>query len=641
MGRLTTVLLVPLLGTTFVSASDDPSVVETWLGIEAGDVRYGYCHTRVDRSADGRVRYTVETRTRVNPFGMEPQETRQSIRCEVTSDFHLLSFDCTTEMASGTYRIEGRAEDGALLITEHGGARRSERSVTFADRPIPNVCIVDWLRANRNRTPNTAVTFDTPTGQLDRVTLTRRSSDASRELWEIAHEQGDLRGTIELDAHGELREIRYKTPHVRLIRRPAAEARQITCRTLTGREVLVFPIETALPPADRLTQLTTRLTWRDIPRAQFELIGWQQVVSKHSQKDGNHQAIVQLRTRPLPTIVTDRPSVEPAMARWLAETEYLKPGDPAIRAVVKQVVPSQQGPLAASRTLAEWVHKNIEGRMIAETLSGPEVLERKVGKCTEYATLFGSLARAAGIPTRIALGLHLSGNQWMGHMWNEVYVGEWLPVDASDNRIGGDCRLLKLIHSDTVAGTQALRWALTESLEVEVVSFQRSPAPLANIYTTGIVGNVYTNAEYACRLRCPHEGWHLEQKDTPGVAMIQLAIPGYDAVQIHFVSFPLPEPTSPDALLELRLALFKQRYDAFTLRTSESRTVADRPGHMIRFDRAARAGESGTMRTTEFAWRHETNGYLLNIIAPLDQHDAHIADVEALLEHFEPLSAPG
>ena len=45
--------------------------------------------------------------------------------------------------------------------------------------------------------------------------------------------------------------------------------------------------------------------------------------------------------------------------------------------------------------------------------------------------------------------------QWMGHMWNEVFVGRWVTVDTGYNEIGESQLLLKFIHSDTVGGTQS------------------------------------------------------------------------------------------------------------------------------------------------------------------------------------------
>ena len=61
----------------------------------------------------------------------------------------------------------------------------------------------------------------------------------------------------------------------------------------------------------------------------------------------------------------------------------------------------------------------------------------KKGNCTDFHSLFLSLARAKGIPARFVIGFPLTApdGQVKGyHCWAEFYVkGKgWIPVDASD-----------------------------------------------------------------------------------------------------------------------------------------------------------------------------------------------------------------
>ena len=126
--------------------------------------------------------------------------------------------------------------------------------------------------------------------------------------------------------------------------------------------------------------------------------------------------------------------------------------------------------------------------MIAETLTGPEVLACRKGKCSEYSTLFASLARAVGIPTRIALGERMMPGQWGGHMWNEVYVGRWIPVDASVNEVGTSFALVKLIDHESVEGTQPLRRALPASFGIAIKDHRSKASSLAGKFKTGIAG---------------------------------------------------------------------------------------------------------------------------------------------------------
>ena len=61
----------------------------------------------------------------------------------------------------------------------------------------------------------------------------------------------------------------------------------------------------------------------------------------------------------------------------------------------------------------------------------------KAGNCTDFHSLFMSLARAKNIPARFVIGFPLTaadGNVKGYHCWAEFYVkGKgWIPVDASD-----------------------------------------------------------------------------------------------------------------------------------------------------------------------------------------------------------------
>ncbi len=58
------------------------------------------------------------------------------------------------------------------------------------------------------------------------------------------------------------------------------------------------------------------------------------------------------------------------------------------------------------------------------------------GDCTEYAMLTAAMCRAAGVPSKTALGLIYAdvreGPVFAFHMWTEVWVrGQWVGIDAT------------------------------------------------------------------------------------------------------------------------------------------------------------------------------------------------------------------
>jgi hypothetical protein len=81
--------------------------------------------------------------------------------------------------------------------------------------------------------------------------------------------------------------------------------------------------------------------------------------------------------------------------------------------------------------------------------SAAEVIETGTGDCTEHAVLLAALARARGIPARVATGLIYADRQFLYHMWTEVFVdGRWIPLDGTLARGGIGAAHLKLSHSN-------------------------------------------------------------------------------------------------------------------------------------------------------------------------------------------------
>ncbi len=277
------------------------------------------------------------------------------------------------------------------------------------------------------------------------------------------------------------------------------------------------------------------------------------------------------------------------------------------------------------------------GTLIPETLSGPEVLQCRKGKCSEFSTLFGSLARSLDIPTRIVLGDRMINGRWIGHMWNEVYVGRWITVDATTNEVGNVPALLKFVHADSVGGTQSLRWELTQSLDVSIAEFTMNTSKSKLALKTGIKGNVYTNADFRCRVAGLSENWKIVDKSKPGRVILRIQIPDHDDVQIHFVAYSLPLAYDAAVIIGLRHSRFSVIYKEYKVLQKKEQELNGRKWQTLQFTRDPLKTEQGRMKTTEYIWHKGSSGFLLNIIATEADHDRLEKDFMKIVKSFEVL----
>jgi transglutaminase-like putative cysteine protease len=628
-----------LLGTAELYAQER----NLWYAISHEGERLGSNHIQVTRVVDGQLKFVTETRIPLSFLGQR-QEILYSGEYHTSEELRPISLRSEMTTMSGTSAAYGTLVGDTLTITSTKDGE--ETSKTWRVDPTYPVlfdhCVGEWLaKLPPEATPKTLQQIelhDDSTWHISTVTATLSPTVTEPMRWRIEPEDPAQSGIIVVAGDGFERERLFETG-VRLERCSRDEAARIEPRDQSGREVLIFELDRPIPHPRRLTDLTVELRWNDIPFDEFELEDARQRLVEHSQENGSFRAVVNI-SKPAPIEgETGYPVREGGFEPFLAETDFIKPNHAAIQDTASKVVQGHSTALEAVQALSTWVHEYIVAALIVETLTGPQVLARKTGKCTEYSTLFASLARSVGIPTRIAFGERMFGGKWGGHMWNEVYVGRWIPVDATANEVGESFALLKFLHSDTMVETQPLRWKLVESLELSIQAFALRDSALAGLYETGVDGSVYTNVDYQCRLSAPSSDWKLIDTAETGSAMIRFEIPEAEEVKIHFVVFDLPAGTSPKALANSRFGLFEPSYDDFEVTANEAIDVQGAIGHTTCFGGFPKGSEvEGCV--TEVVWTHESSGFLLNMIATRADHDEYLADFEDLLGHFEFLS-PG
>jgi hypothetical protein len=88
--------------------------------------------------------------------------------------------------------------------------------------------------------------------------------------------------------------------------------------------------------------------------------------------------------------------------------------------------------------IERWVKANMKAFEFSQAMATADNVAKTLsGDCTEYAMLAAAMCRAAGVPSRTALGVVYApgkdGKPFLAyHMWTEVYAdGQWLSLDAT------------------------------------------------------------------------------------------------------------------------------------------------------------------------------------------------------------------
>ncbi len=147
---------------------------------------------------------------------------------------------------------------------------------------------------------------------------------------------------------------------------------------------------------------------------------------------------VTMLAQPAPMGATvERPVTEASVAEFLRATPRCGSDDPAIVAKAKEIVGDEQDALAAAAKVVHWVFRSLKKESsVVGAKTARETLDDGSGDCTEHAVLVAALCRAAGVPARCAIGLLYTGKEVGYHQWAEVWVGRWVPCDATIDAVG-------------------------------------------------------------------------------------------------------------------------------------------------------------------------------------------------------------
>ena len=157
----------------------------------------------------------------------------------------------------------------------------------------------------------------------------------------------------------------------------------------------------------------------------------------------------------------------PELSLYLKPTILIQSQDPEIKKLAQRLVQGKKSDWDKALALEKWVFENLEKSMTVSLPSAVEVLQSRRGDCNEHATLFAALARAAGLPCKISLGVVYLDGKFYYHAWNSVYCGQWIELDPTFGQAPADAARLRLVEGDLSQQTRLL--SAFGNLKIEIL----------------------------------------------------------------------------------------------------------------------------------------------------------------------------
>ena len=397
--------------------------LEGWYGIYLQGAKVGYSYWHLQKTADG---YRLEERTTVdlNMLGM-PKKLSTVTVAWTDSRGRLRRFTFHLTSPDQNLNLTGRVQDGTVVFQE------TEKKLATGDRmPVLNPMIP--LLLHRHLAPDTFALVDPSTFSVspasvrflgtDTLTVAGRRHRAG--VYELAYL--GTRGRLYLDAETGLLLKETSPMAMTTVLEPQDQAMQLgTSRVDILRLFSVKP-EGLKGPLEQYRLLRLELAGLPDPReVPLDL----SFASQRLIRRTGDRAILEIRRPELPA-GREPDRVPESLRVYLEPTDALQVDDPEIQRLARELTQGLTDPVEKARRILDYVYRTLEKRPSVTLPTALEVLHQGYGDCNEHSVLFAALARAAGIPTRITVGLIYQGDAYYYHAWDAVYAhGQWFFVD--------------------------------------------------------------------------------------------------------------------------------------------------------------------------------------------------------------------
>lgn len=159
-------------------------------------------------------------------------------------------------------------------------------------------------------------------------------------------------------------------------------------------------------------------------------------------------------------LVNSRPELRPEA--------FVESNHPEIVALAQRISRGMRDPRVVAMRINEWVHDSIRKEVTIGIPSALHVYHTRRGDCNEHTQLFVAIARAAGIPARVATGLAYVDGKFYYHAWPEVMLRGWVAVDPTFGQFPADASHLRFVIGGI--GRQAELLRLVGGLSIDVVN---------------------------------------------------------------------------------------------------------------------------------------------------------------------------
>jgi len=439
------------------SSSPPPSVQsqarveeqEGWMGIYHQDRKIGYFHRRLSPTSDG---YHWEEQSQMKLRVLDTDQTVQTaIRANIDQHYALKDFSFRLLSAGTIFRVDGEVTaDGTKGQVLHGQITSGGDSSPFSfplHEPLYLPTITQMTLRGVALQPGEErrySIFNPLSMKPETISVTAIGPEAlsvhgtTLTVTKVAERFGGTTVYAWLDHEGKVVKEEAKLGLI-LLRESQEDALGAGWQDGTPLDLVAsasIPVRQVLPNPRALIRLQLKPSGPS-DFSQFAFPPRQQV----------REGVITVARENVSALTTYQlPQTDPAFTTDLVATPFLQSTHPRLLAQAQQIIGPERDALKVTRQLLDWTYTTLAKEPTVGIPTALEALESKKGDCNEHAVLFTALARAIGLPARVAAGVVYLDGAFYYHAWAEVWLGQWVAIDPVFHQLPADATHIKFVQ---------------------------------------------------------------------------------------------------------------------------------------------------------------------------------------------------
>lgn len=428
-----------------------PPLGETWFSINMNGERVGFSHMEIRKTPEG-YRITSEGGAKMLVLGFSREATSHE-QYELNKDLSLKSFTINQTIDKSPMNVAGTVTGRAIRVTIATNGGKSEKTIKAKGLvyPPPAINLVPLLQGFAPGRKYRVQMLDTEAIKLKDVEI-RGVGIENRNGIEALHMQNDLYTFVDNDI--------WMERNGNTIEESVRDGMIVT-KAEKPEDAKRFLLEDAVAKRDMILDFSLVTIDKPLPnpaglkRLTIELTGYP---SQAKLPEGPGQSAVRISpdtarfamTSPLARSDAS-PLTEDDRTRYLAATPRINSDDPELSAIRDELLAKSGSRRESAEILAKWVAAHLNDS-VRDSQTAKESFKSREGNCQSHARLYLSLARGAGIPSRMVSGLYYAeGKGFMYHSWAESHIDGWIALDPTFGQFPADITHIRLVEGDEPA----------------------------------------------------------------------------------------------------------------------------------------------------------------------------------------------